>query len=312
MTSIAGSITGELHDPGSPLRNWLCTHLPNTKRIQKEFRESVVNKCLEPPKGARVGTIGTAFDYLVRFTVTPDERPEAAALGAAWAQVQSGKNGPDWMDRFESIASRLSEIAECLSRNGGEDQDIIEELIRGCWALALFTEVGRAIDLRQSPLSASSGCDVETWFGCSDSLRADELKDLAALYNTSRNNLIPFIRECGGPHREDTTMMGPLAGDADIMAGPWTIEIKAIVDRRKQDGTPRYGLDLRLLYQVVCYGLLSPPEYGIQHLALYNARYNHLFEWKLDDVLSELAGHRICARDVTPQLISFLHERYDD
>ncbi|SIC06826.1 Uncharacterised protein [Mycobacteroides abscessus subsp. bolletii] len=106
--------------------------------------------------------------------------------------------------------------------------------------------------------------------------------------------------------------MGPLAGDADIMAGPWTIEIKAIVDRRKQDGTPRYGLDLRLLYQVVCYGLLSPPEYGIQHLALYNARYNHLFEWKLDDVLSELAGHRICARDVTPQLISFLHERYDD
>ncbi|RAV03743.1 hypothetical protein DQP56_02465 [Mycolicibacter senuensis] len=184
-----------------------------------------------------------------------------------------------------------------------------------CWILALFTELVRGVSLDRSPLGQMGDELRPRRMADFDELMPDEINaDIYSLYRHVQGVLMPFIevRMSAG-----TRVMSPdlgcqgLAADADLMVGTTLIEIKAVVGRRTRAGVPRYGLDARMLYQLVSYALLANcAGYEVDEIAIFNARYAHLESWHLATLLSELAGHSVTTKDIAAKFRAFIGTKY--
>lgn len=319
MPAIPGTLTGELARRQTPLREWFAQQLPHCDAVYNAFRRSVMRDCIEPPKGISSGTLGAALDYLIRYMLEPTYDAALAVLGAHYAQQESRLYGEatkiDWLSIVEAAIRFLQENAHRLAASRCTGPELLIALVRRCWVLALFTELVRGVPLDRSQLgclvvdaSARASADL------AEIMPAEVDADIEALYVHVRTILMPFI---AARTRPGVDVLGPslgfhnLAADADLIVGATLIEIKAVVGRRSRDGIPRYGLDARLLYQVVSYALLSIISgHRIDEVAIFNARYGHLYRWSLKSLLSELAGRPMPAEVAARKFRSFIEASY--
>ena len=157
------SLTRELKKSDSPIRRHLRERFPNVRDLQRGYAQTAAGLApIEPRPGAKIayGTLGTAFDWQVRFLVEPAPDLHLAFAGA-W---RAGK------DLFSLCGALTAEVGGSLTLGGrpgpprsrpaapagGHRAEALdaERLARACWALALFTEVHRRSGLvAGSPLA---------------------------------------------------------------------------------------------------------------------------------------------------------------
>jgi hypothetical protein len=298
------SVTAELHSSRLPLAQWFRALLPNTDEVFRAFRRTVVQPCLEPPPDVPAGTAGAAFDLLVRCrlgatTITSDAVVASISdycPSRAWAEVAD-----------ELVAWVNALVTYEAHRDAATPLD--EGLLRGCWAIALFIELIRGVRIEQSALGLIG--DKPTFSDVLDVMPGPAIEDLRCLERAFVDHLLPVMRS-----RKGELVTGPafslvLPGDADLIKGTTLIEVKAMVHRRRRDGTPRYSVDSRMIYQVLAYALLAQELFSVEEVIIFNARYAHVYCWTLSDLLTELAGTEIKAHELAAELMSFLEDPID-
>jgi hypothetical protein len=295
------SLTRELKKPDSPIRRHLHERFPNVPDLQRPYAQATAGLTpIEPRPGAKIayGTLGTAFDWQVRFLVerSPDLR---LAFAGAW---RAGK------DLLSLCGALTAEVGGSLTLGGrpgpppprpaapagGHRAAALdaERLARACWALALFTEVHRRSGLvAGSPLALlDPAASLEELL---DLASADEIADLLALADAARRELVPVLDERGGKVHVGPTFAGSvdLAADADLIAGGLLLELKVNLGSRRSDGRRRCSLERLTLYELLGYLLLDYENaYRVEALGVYSARYAHLAIWPLAELLDVLAG----------------------
>lgn len=322
MPALIGTLTGELTRPASPVRQWFEAELPHRQRVAQEFRQTVAQHiCVEPPQPRSAGTSGSAFDYLLRFTLNPNGDAPLAAAGARLAAVASRNNreyrGFDWQGYVADVVQSARQSANFLDLRTGIEPKW-RTIFAAVWVLALFTELTRRVPLVRSPLAEL--LEYPGYFDTKSALHAVSkdlpdvvISDLHALHMRAVEQLLPFIAERG----QAGVVLGPdlswagLAADADLIAGKTLIEVKAAVMGRDRSGRPRYGLGVKLLYQVVAYALLAIIHgIEIKEIALFNARYAHLYRWSLAELLSDLAGRPVNTETVATHFQKCIEANY--
>jgi hypothetical protein len=294
------SLTRELKKPDSPIVRHLRERFPNVGDLRRRYAEAAAGLApIEPRPGARIAyrTLGTAFDWQVRFLVEPAPDLHLAFAGARLA----GK------DLFSLCGVLMAEVGGSLtfvarpgsprrrpaapadeSRAAALDA---ERLARVCWALALFTEVYRSGLVARSPLGLlDPGANLEELLALAS---ADEIADLLALTGAARRVMLPALAARGGPVHVGPTFAGSvdLAADADLIAGGLLLELKVNLGDRRSDGRRRCSLDRQTVYELLGYLLLDYENaYRVEALGVYSARYAHLAIWPLAELLDVLAG----------------------
>ncbi len=297
------SVTEELRRSGQPLRQWFSAHLPNAKLVYRAFRESTWDvRPLEPPAGVPAGTLGAAFEYGLRLRLNPDATMNLAVAGSGYLIAATRNQG--WDSAGQAVIAEVQLLARQMRDGAAADVNARQRLARGCWALALLTEIARGVPFERSALTTVA--TNPTAEGLAGLMPPSAMRDIHILLDRAERILLPYLASKPGPLIDGPTFDAPIAADGDFIAGGSLIEIKAVVGRRRRDGTPRWGLDARTLYQIVAYGLLAHHRYGIDELALFNPRYNHLHTWPLERLLTELAGTPVRAARVSADFVHFL------
>lgn len=297
------ALTEALKVAGSPLRTHLAERFPNTKNVFTRYKEEV-GPLLVPASvvsvGSGSGTVGGAYDYLVRFLVDPAPDVSLPAVGA-------------WRCGGRMLIA-LSELATTLGTSVPSDEELDgpkpttefngphlpsvtdpELLARGCWALSLLTELARGVPVEASVLADLNPATVtsENLIGLASPAALDQL---AALRQQAEKVLLPALapktgRWSLGPTFEGSRLMN---ADADLIAAGTLIEIKTALGRTKKDGTRYAILDGQTLFQLLGYVLLDfHDSFGIHELMLFSARYGHVGTWDLQELLDTLAGRPV-------------------
>ncbi len=272
------NLTSALGDRDSPLRQYLYQSFPHRREIQRAYRESA-GPLLVDSRGGDPALVGAAFDFGVRYTLRPRYVDEMMFIGLAGDQ------------RHVAVVLEVAQAATRSATHG--DSDL---LVRACWALALTTEVYRAGQvpptsplyqlIRRRRFTAEALLDLAPDAAVTE---VSELLQLASerLYPS----LVPSEPVLPGPRFDASALV---AADADLIVGDQLVELKTRLGVRRSDGTRADTLSGRDLYQVIAYALLdTSDEYAVQRLALYSARYGHLAQWRLTDLLAELAGRPV-------------------
>jgi hypothetical protein len=183
----------ELKKPDSPIARHLRERFPNVHDLRRRYAEAVAGLApIEPRPGARVAyrTLGTAFDWQVRFLVEPAPDLHLALAGARLA-------GKDLFSLCGVLMAEVGGSFTIVARSGpaqrrpaapAEESRAAaldaERLARACWALALFTEVYRSHMDARSPLGLlDPGASLEELLALAS---ADEIADLLALAGAAR------------------------------------------------------------------------------------------------------------------------------
>jgi hypothetical protein len=289
-----------LKKPDSPIARHLRERFPNVSDLQRPYTQATAGLTpIEPRPGARIayGTLGTAFDWQMRFLVEPAPDLHLAFAGALLA-------GKDLFSLFGALAAEVGGSFTVIARPGplpprpaapagGHRAAALdaERLTRACWALALFTEVYRSGLVARSPLGLlNPAASLDELLALAS---ADEIADLLALAGAARRELLPALAARGGPIHVGPTFAGSvdLAADADLIAGGLLLELKVNLGDRRSDGRRRCSLDRQTVYELLGYLLLDYENaYRIEALGVYSARYAHLAIWPLTELLGVLAG----------------------
>jgi hypothetical protein len=298
------SLTSELDHRTSPVACYLRARFPHVREVQRRYREPVAEVTpLAPADGAAVawGTVGGAFDWRVRFLLTPTPDLHLALLGALHlgdrfqhltaelfgtlpGEVQLPPGGPVPLAPLDPPAPRRDE----------------ERLARACYALALYTEVFRAGLLPGSRLlRLRRGAGREDLLALAS---GEEVADLLALTEAARRVLLPALAARSDPLYLGPTFAGSLdvgGADADAIAGGLLVDWKVNLGDRRRDGRRRCSLELATLQQLLGYLLLDYPDtYRIDTLGVYAARYAYLATWPVAELLAALAGGPVDVAEV--------------
>jgi hypothetical protein len=296
------SVTEELRSAELPLRQWMTAKLPNVKACFVGFRKTLRINCIEAPPDLPGCTAGAAFDFLLRYILSSEDPADLAIEGALFAGDMRA-----WSAAATNLAHDLLMVSRAWKSSGWFPQESPPtKLLRGCWALALLTELVRRVRFERSPLAVLGS--APTTEGLLALMPESATDDLLQLYDVSSNTLIPFLSQ-----RDGSLMVGPafsaiLPGDADLIKGRTLVELKALADRRRRDGARRYSLDSRTLYQVVTYGLLGQEKYQLDEVAIFNARYSHLHSWSFAKLVRQLADQPTSLQTLSAELSLFLDD----
>jgi hypothetical protein len=272
-------LTREIRITDSPVRQYIESRFPLREQVQLQYRESVGPIVVDGDPAVNAGTLGGAFDWMVRFRLAPSPPLSLARLGA----IKTGR--PALIGLYNELQRMLSDSVDDLST---------EELARGCWALSLFTEFYRALMISQSPLYAlSKSSTIEDLLAVAPAGAVDQLRALIGLAQTellpslaSRSGMIAI-----GPTFEGSALMN---ADADLVVAGMLVEVKTALGHKRADGSRRSGLDSETIRQVLGYVLLDfSNEFEMADLAIYAARFGKLVTWPLLQLLCDLAGERI-------------------
>jgi hypothetical protein len=304
------SLTSHLKDSQSAVRRFFEKRLSNVTELQRNFRDGA-GPLLVPATTANAGTVGGATDWLLRFLVHPapdvhlalagarsvGERMLAAAadvafmLGttvdsyrSAWVPVAGSRGAvvgvgtglADW--RFSPTDVRAGTASFPGPMSGSTaDPDL---LTRGCWALALLTEVFRAGPevLQRGPLARFApsvfGSTAGTAVSAEDLLALappDAINQLTVLRGVLEGSLLPALYARRGPWYLGPTFAGSVGvggADADLIATGLLVELKTTLGNRRRDGSRSCGIGKLELFQVVGYALLDFEDfYRIDELA---------------------------------------------
>lgn len=291
-------LTAELANGRSPVTLHLRQRFPYLHDIQRRYRESVGVLTIDSG-GASPGTLGTAFDWSVRFLVQPRPSLRLAVAGLFGRFPQLLDAAVDLATQLGVATERGEETSLGVERFDGPSAGaVVDEaiLLPGCWALALLTDVYRlggippGSALQELDRPAVRAADLLALASPAATAELGQLRDLA------RTALLPRLA-----HRQGLWATGPLFvgsrlmnADADLVAGGLLLELKTSLGDKRADGSRRAGLETRTLHQLLGYVLLDfTDEFDVKEVGLYAARYGHLAVWPLSDLLPELAGRPV-------------------
>jgi hypothetical protein len=298
------SLTYYLGEKDSELSRFFEATFPNREELLTRYRLDSPPLSVAPPVGTNPGTVGTAFDFLVRFELDPSPNLFLAMLGAELAGRHYVALLNELVDR---LSCRIEEIAVgSISpvHVGPAPQPRDTELVcRGCYLAALLAEVYRSGEVW--PGSLLSELTKRTTLDDALAMVPDiAVADLQGMLTVARDALVPAVTARGGP-----LWLGPVfdgsqwvPADADIIAAGLLIDVKTGAGSKRKDGSRYNGLDKKTLYQLLGYLLFDFSDaYGITEVGLYAARYGHLTMWPVVDLLQELAAERVTLADLRSQ-----------
>lgn len=267
------NLTSAVKDQRSPLRAYFNRRFPNLKPIQAQYRDGA-GPLLVKGGTANPGTLGGAFDLMVRFVVDPSYSATIATAG---------------FTGFES------EVVEHLAGVAGMATETADEqlLARAAWALSLCTEVTRVGLMPGSPLASLVGTQKFTKVALLELAPDEAIEQLRHLIGIAHERLLPDIARATKIHLGPTFDGSKLcAADADLIYDGVLLELKTKVGSAPNKAGQRHDvLPAEDLYQLVAYALFDHSDaFEIHSLALYSARYGHRSIWPLEKGLSELAG----------------------
>lgn len=291
-------LTAELRDSKSPVVAFIKQRFPHLKAVQRGYRDNV-GALVVDSGGGNAGTVGEAFDWAVRFLLHPQPSLALALVGVARRYPRLAHAAVEMAQELgiEHYSSALD--ARLGTRFDGPVAGSVadeETLIRGCWALALLTQVYRLGGIH--PNSGLATLDL-------DRLRAIDLlnltppaavEELHHLCTLARSALQPALAARKGPWAVGPTFAGSriMNADADLIASGLLVELKTNLGDKRADGTRRASLDATTIYQMLGYVLLDfTDEFAIDQVGLYAARYGHLTTWHLPELLDGLAGRPV-------------------
>ncbi len=277
------NLTAALADPRCPLRRYLSSTFHDVRPLQAEYRAQAGTLLVEGGTAA-AGTVGAAFDFLVRLTLRPDHVPMVA------------------LQAFQHSAAHVAAIRGVLdlARASAERSDSsvpTPVLVRASWVLALTTEVYRmGAMVPGSPLSQvmAAATTPEVLLGLAPSTAVDELCQLHAV---ARERLLPSLSRDPARLALGPTFAGSAlcAADADLISAGCLLELKTRLGaRHRNTGTRSDSVPLTDLYQVLAYALFDRDDaFGIEQVGFYSARYGTVVTWPLAETLSRLAGREV-------------------
>lgn len=285
------SLTSELDDLTSPISQWMRDCLPAARDVLAEYRLAAPDLRL-PAQAANPGTTGGALDWRMRFLVDPHpDLTLPVGVAVRLGEPMAGAAATLTEMLASRVAPRPGDHVLCVDDLAAFPVREEEFLLRGCWALALLTEVYRAGLFPGSPLTALP--DAPTVDDLLALAPDAALTDLQGLTSVAATTLLPALRSWGQPVYVGPVFAGSrhVPADADIIAGGVLLEVKSTVGQKRKDGTRYCALDALTLRQIIGYVLFDfDDRYAIRQVALYSARYGYLVTWPLDDLLPRLAG----------------------
>lgn len=286
------SLTSLLRERHTPVREFVESRLPNLKGFQAEWRECGPIQIASPPEAGSAGTIGTAFDYRLRyfFVVTPPRDFVAIHGATRLAGSRSPDEAFEALDRladgtdvFSSILAGLEQLVDQV-RPVGRRLALAEEadLCRYCYVLALYDECYRMAGKGESPLQVLAPNAV-----VQDAMALvpeAAVADLCALIDGLHQS--ELASHTGRVNANPTFSGSRLAGgaDGDVIFGDCLIDAKATIR----------GLRREWVYQLIGYALLDFDDaLGIRRVGFYHARVPALLTWDFQEMLDEAAGQTV-------------------
>ncbi len=270
------NLTSAVKDKNSPLRQYLNRRFPNTRPLQTAYREQC-GALLVDGGDANAGTVGAAFDFLVRFALDADHQPLVA--------VQAFLDKPPLLSAIVGVVeSAHSAVA------GPED---VDRLARASWALALCTEVYRVGLMPGSPLLELLQGQQFNAPALLSLAPEGAMRQLRDLYTVAQERLLPMILPAERLHLGPTFDGSTLCpADADLIHDGRLLDIKThLGPKNARTGARADRLDLTDLYQVLAYVLFDRSDaYAIRSLGIYSGRYGALVTWPLSKALETMAG----------------------
>jgi hypothetical protein len=305
------SLTSYLDDKESQLARFFDGTFPNRQELLRRYRVDSPPLRVAPPVGTNPGTVGTAFDFLLRFELVPSPNLYLAMLGADLA-------GRKYVALLDELVDRLGCTVRETAVGSTSEADVVsapprrdtELVCRGSYVAALLAEVYRSGDVW--PGSLLSQVTKRTTLDQILELVPDiAVADLEAMLDVARDKLVPAVRARGGP-----LWLGPVfdgsqwvPADADIIAAGLLIDVKTGAGSKRKDGSRYNGLDKQTLYQLLGYLLFDFSDtYGIREVGLYAARYGQLTTWPVVDLLQELAPEPVTLADLRERCAAVVKE----
>ncbi|MGV9836548.1 hypothetical protein ACWDUL_20500 [Nocardia niigatensis] len=288
MVNRHPNLTAAISDTTSPLRCYLDQRFPNRRWIQDDYRAASGTIRVPPPDpgpaSAAAGTLGAAFDFMIRASFPGQYRPGIAAAAPPIARIP----------RHVAAVHELARHAGLLAHRPLSDPDVATAA-RAAWGLALCTELFR------SPLAALTSPLPPLLRGGDFTLTSlmalapeGAVEQLHALYLVAIAELADILAT-----HVDRVALGPTfaasrlcAADADLIVDRILVELKV---RRGKDsaaaGHRTDRLSVNDLYQIVGYILFDTNDsYRLDTVVLYSARFGHLHRWPIRQLLDTLAG----------------------
>jgi hypothetical protein len=287
----------------TPLRAHLDSTFPNKRRTQARYKASAGPILFD---GAEVpgGTLGTAFDTMIRLRYRPADIPTPALPFIARLSDEgrasyeglldiSALNDPStiaraaWAFAFATEVYRLGGVypgtpfAALLERETFDVHDLLElatepALIAMRHLDRIANESGFYKTLgpqrQREAFRKAYRAGANEWDAAAEQAEANDGLKFGARFATDR--LIP--------------------ADCDVIADGTLIEIKTGLGTKTERGVRYDALSGRDLRQLLAYVLLDTTDhYGIDAIGMYSARYGHYVRWPLAELLEELAGRPV-------------------
>lgn len=291
-------LTAVLKDRHSAIRRFLEDRLPHIDDLQRQYRDEV-GPLIVPESTVNYGTLGGAFDWMVRFMLHPRPDLHLAHNGVALSGSRTLRRAFDELSELVGVvatgeSSNVEPVKDFQGPMPASDIDS-EVLARACWALALLTEVFRAGLRPESPLLTLDprGLDAEDLLSLAPNAA---LRQLGQLRRAAEAVLLPRLSSRLGPWTLGPTFDGSviMSADADVIAAGLLLEIKTSLGRKRRDGIRQASLDKQTILQLLGYTLLDfSDSYRISQVGLYAGRYAHLATWDLPRLLNELGGRQV-------------------
>jgi hypothetical protein len=266
------SLTSLLDDRSSVLGRWFRATFPNVGFVQDSYAAHDPGVQPAPASAANPGTLGAAFDWLIRLILTP--QPDATVLVAASVDGQSRSGRLAWELLLAAPHVKDGEMAA-----------------RWAWTAALVTEVVRVGLMPGSPLTRLSPAPtLDDAYLLTPDLVIEELLTFA---RAAQSTVLPLIRQRGEPLRPGATLAGSAdvgGADLDVVANGLLVELKTTLGPKRRDGSRRFALSQVEIYQLLGYLLLDYTDsFRIDSCCIYNARWRTQVVWPVQQLL-ELLG----------------------
>ncbi|MGW4371355.1 hypothetical protein ACWEKT_37520 [Nocardia takedensis] len=279
-------LTAAVADKECPLRHYLDSRFPHLKPVQARYR-AASGELLIDGGAASPGTVGAAFDYILRFSLDPTYIPSTALI------AEQIFDRPDYTDAVRAL-SELAGRAHARPLS----PDAFTEVARASWALALCTELYRnPFVFPNSPLAEPirrGTFTVDTLLAIAPDDAVTQLRSLYTLAVTALEEFwsVPTQKVVLGP---TFTASKLCSADADLIVDGTLIELKARLGAaNKKTGQRSDSLALTDIYQMIGYALFDTTDvFGIHTVAFYSARYGTLHRWTLRGLLDTLAGESV-------------------
>lgn len=285
-------------------------HLPNLKGVQEEWRLLGSPTIFSPQGCGSPGTIGTAFDYRLRyfFTVT-SPHDFGARYGADWLAIQgavAGQEGPaaakdrlaEGSRTYQQVTDAIDVLVDRLSPVGRRLCKHDEELLcRWCYVLALYEECHRSSHAcaRTPLLSLGKEPTCEELLSLPPKAAIADLRDLTtALYESDLASWF-WRPSLANPHFSGSSLVS--GADGDLVVDDCLIEVKTTKSRMRREW----------VYQLIGYVLLDlEDDHRIERVGFYRARVPGLVIWSVHDLLAEVAGRPVEVSDLRAHFLTLL------